>query len=453
MRIEISSKVLGKNGEVIERMLQSALDAVDPEKCVQRDLAISDKDIQLLETGIARSTLTDIFVVGIGKAVLPMAIGINKVLGDVVSGGYLIGKAIDPGLTERLPEKYQIVCGDHPVPSISSVRAAEGLVEFLAKTRLHDLVICLLSGGGSALCTLPYEEIGLEGMQSTTSLLLRCGATIHEINTIRKHLDRVKGGGLLEFIHPSQSITLILSDVVGNQISMIASGPTAADPTTFSDAERIFKKYEINQKLPSSVRKFIEDGVKGNHSETVKMGASIIKKNKNVIIGSLNNAIHAASIVANESGFCTRILTMGLTGESRDQGAKLARQLRDHIRKNQNRRRPVCFIAGGETTVTLHGKGKGGRNQEFALAAAIELTGTENCAVITFATDGEDGPTDAAGAIITGSTVIKGIRKGLDAQEFLNNNDSYRYFEAMDLLIKSGPTGTNVNDLVLLFAF
>ena len=234
---------------------------------------------------------------------------------------------------------------------------------------------------------------------------------------------------------------------------MIASGPTVADPTTFSDAQEILKKYEIDQILSSSVREFIEDGVRGNHSETVKMGASIIRKNRNVIVGSLNVAIQAASSVANELGFCTRILTMEMNGEARDQGANLARQLRDHIRKNQNRRKPVCFIAGGETTVTLSGKGKGGRNQEFALAAAIELNGTGNCAVVAFATDGEDGPTDAAGAIITGATVKEGIRKGLDAQEFLNNNDSYHYFEAMDLLIKSGPTGTNVNDIVLLFAF
>jgi glycerate-2-kinase len=343
--------------------------------------------------------------------------------------------------------------GSHPIPSEKSVDATSAMLEVLKKTTTNDLVIGLISGGGSALMTYPVEQVGLAGLQNVTSLLLKSGATIEEMNTIRKHLDLVKGGGLVKHISPARSYHLILSDVLGDPLSMIASGPTSADSTTFEDCLEIINKYGINKLMDDKAMAFLKDGAAGLKEETIKEGNTILKDHQNLIIGSLSIAANAAYKQAISAGFDAKIITTSLRGEAREIGAKLACQLVELVKNKKPDEKPICLIAGGETTVTVKGKGKGGRNQELALAAAQILNGINNCAMITFATDGEDGPTDAAGGYVTGETIGTGVIMNLDSQEFLDNNDAYEYLEKVGGLIKTGPTGTNVNDLVLMFAF
>jgi len=278
-----------------------------------------------------------------------------------------------------------------------------------------------------------------------TRALLSCGARIDEINTIRRHLDRVKGGGLARATK-AHVISLILSDVIGNPLEAIASGPTAPDPTTKADALAILKKYDIARRVSNSILQTLESGslLPDSRQQAVEL-----QNVQNIIIGDNGLAARAASQQAQLEGFHAEILANDLQGEARDVGVMLAGKLRAEISKAP---RPFCLIAGGETTVTINGEGKGGRNQELALAAVNELDGLKDVILIALATDGDDGPTDAAGAVVTGESAQRAASLGLDAADYLSRNDAYPYFEALGDLIKTGPTGTNVNDLVFLFA-
>ena len=434
-------------------IITKALESVDPEKCVKKVIERKSDSMVLDKYEYKLKDIHKVYVVGVGKAVLPMAFAISETLNDLLAEGILISKHEDHDIQLRLNKKLRVLKGSHPIPDLLSIEATEKMLDMLKKTIPHDLVIGLISGGGSALLTYPVEEIGLAGVQSITSLLLKCGATIEEMNTIRKHLDKIKGGGLLKQIYPSKSVNLILSDVLGDPLSMIASGPTCADPTTFSDCIKIFQKYGIEKQVDSNVMEYLKNGVLGLHEETIKEGDPIIRDHKNVIVGSLSIAAEAAHQQAVKSGFVTKILTTSLRGEARVAGLDLANRLVDLVKYKKINNKPVCMIAGGETTVTVTGKGKGGRNQELVLAAAQVLEGIENCAFISFATDGEDGPTDAAGGIVTGETINKGYVANLDPGDFLRNNNAYEYLNSVGGLIRTGPTGTNVNDLVLMFAF
>jgi glycerate 2-kinase len=302
-------------------------------------------------------------------------------------------------------------------------------------------MVCLISGGGSALMTAPHEGISLEDMQTLTSLLLACGARIDEINILRRQLDRVKGGGLARATK-AQIISLILSDVIGNPLEAIASGPTVPDPTTKEDAIAVLKKYDIEKQVPGSIRKFLESGSSPPSFQKHVSGF-------HMIVGDNKLAAGTALEQAKREGFSTEILTNELQGEAREVGVRLARQLLDDTVK---RKRPFCLIAGGETTVTIQGNGKGGRNQELALAAVNELAGLDNVMLISLATDGEDGPTDAAGAVVTGESAQRAELLGLRVADHLSRNDAYPFFDALDDLIRTSPTGTNVNDLVFLIA-
>lgn len=399
------------------------------------------------------SRIENVYVVGAGKAVLSMGLGVIEVLNNYHLKGTLITKHKKPELVSLLPEKIRIFQGAHPIPSGASVDAAKEIAAMLKESNEDDFVICLISGGGSSLMTLPHKHLGLEAIQSLTSALLISGADIEEINTIRKHVDRIKGGGMLELIWPSSSVTLILSDVIGDSLSMIASGPTVFDPTTFTDAYNVLKKYHLEEKIDSKILKHIREGCEGSIPETIKPGSKFLEKNINKVIGSLSIAADAAMDRAKELGFDVEIISTTMTGEAKEAGVYLGRILKKLVLSEKPVRKPTCFIAGGETTVTVHGDGKGGRNQELALSAAIEIDGLENCMLITLATDGEDGPTDAAGAIVMGDTLKKGGKFGLDAKQYLENNDSYHFFDRIGSLLRTGPTGTNVNDLAFLIVF
>jgi glycerate 2-kinase len=404
----------------ILRILAAAIDAVDPYLVVRRNLPKLEGQV---------------FGLGIGKAALPM---MDALVNDIpLAGGLAVTK-----FASDASRAYTVMEGGHPVPDERSLRAGERVLEFVASLREDDTLICLVSGGGSALVTAPL--VPLEDLQKLTSLLLASGARIDEINILRRQLDRIKGGGLARATK-AKIISLILSDVVGNPLETIASGPTVPDPTTKRDAVDVLKKYDLMYRLPNSIREIIES------SSTLLEGeqSAGLHNVQNIIIGDNRFAATAALEQARQEGFDGIILMNDLQGEAREAGAMLAGRLRA---ETPRRARPFCLIAGGETTVTMKGNGKGGRNQELALSAMSELSGLENVMLVALATDGDDGPTDAAGAVATGETAQRAVALGLDAAGYLSRNDSYPFFQELGDLIKSGPTGTNVNDLTFLFA-
>lgn len=337
-------------------------------------------------------------------------------------------------------EHVTVIEGDHPVPGSASLKAGNAAIKFLSQLGQDDLLVCLISGGGSALMAAP--RIPLEDLQKLTSILLACGARIDEINTLRRHLDMLKGGGLARLANGAQVISLLLSDVVGDPLEAIASGPTVPDPTTLADSISIIEKYDLTNKIPASIVPALE--------ETLKPDDAIFKKVQNSVIASNSIALKSAQVKAEQLGFQTKIINTSLQGEARVLGAQFAMQLRESL---QTMSRPFCLLAGGEATVTIKGNGKGGRNQEFVLAAAETLAGLQDVMLLSIATDGEDGPTDAAGAFVTGETSQRAESLGLYASDYLLNNDAYSYFEKIGHLIKIGPSGTNVNDLIICFAF
>jgi glycerate 2-kinase len=435
----------------VERILRASLAAVDPFRAVQQTLSREGSRLTIAGKVYDLDQYARVRLVGAGKAVYAMARGAAAVLGDRINGGVLIAKHLEDHQV-GLPETIGVAAGDHPVPGAGSVAAAQELAVFLESGREDDLVICLISGGGSALMTLP-AGLELADLQELTRLLLACGAQIGEINILRKHLDRMKGGGLARMAAPAALAALVLSDVIGNPLDVIASGPTVADASTYQDALAVLQKYDLMERVPERVRELLQQGARGELAETVKQNDPALKKVQNVIVGSNIQAAEAGLAQARAEGFNTLLLTTYLQGEARQAGVFLASILKQQVMSDHPLARPACIAAGGETTVTLRGNGLGGRNQELALGAAFELEGINEAALVTLGTDGEDGPTRAAGALASGQTLANARALGLDAQAFLDNNDSYHFFEALGDLVITGPTGTNVNDLVFLFAF
>lgn len=405
----------------ILRILSAALEAVDPFKAVQKYLPGLDGRV---------------FGLGIGKAALPM---LEALAGQIPLAGGLAVTKFAPRDASGL---YPVIEGGHPIPDARSLHAGERVLEFVSSLREDDTLVCLISGGGSALVTAPY--VPLEDLQKLTSLLLASGAPIDEINTLRRQLDRLKGGGLARATK-AKIVSLILSDVIGNPLEAIASGPTAPDPTTRKDALAVIQKYHLENQIPASINHILE-----TTREIIKPEDSVFARVQNIIIGDNKLAAQAALEQAEQEGFQAEILTNELQGEARQAGRDLARRLRA---ASSTTTRPFCLIAGGETTVTIKGDGKGGRNQELALAAVDELAGLEDVILIALATDGDDGPTDAAGAVVTGASARRAESFGLEAASHLSRNDAYPFFDRLGDLLKTGPTGTNVNDLVFLFIF
>ena len=406
----------------IQRILSAALKAVDPFDAVKKHLPDLDGRV---------------FGLGIGKAAIPMMDALAE--RTQLSGALAITKFAS-SLSRKL---YPVIESGHPVPDARSLNAGERVLEFVSSLQADDTLVCLISGGGSALMTLPYEGITLDDMQAMTRALLASGARIDEINTIRRSLDRVKGGGLARATK-ARVISLILSDVIGNPLEAIASGPTAPDPTTPEDALAILKKYDIAKIVSKSIIQTLEAG---SLLPNLQQQAIDLQNVQNIIIGDNRLAAHAAAQQAQLEGFRAEVLTNNLQGEARDVGVMLAGTLRAETSKDVH---PFCLIAGGETTVTIKGKGKGGRNQELALSAVKELADLENIMLISLGTDGDDGPTDAAGAVVTGESAQRAASLGLDAADYLARNDAYSFFDVLGDLLKTGPTGTNVNDLIFL---
>lgn len=406
------------------RVLAAALDAVDPYAAVQSQLPSLDGRV---------------FGLGIGKAAIPMMDAL------IAQTPMIDGLAVTKFGSPQTSKPYTVIEGGHPIPDARSLYAGNQVLKFVSSLQEDDRLVCLISGGGSALVTAPY--VSLEDLQQLTSLLLASGARIDEINVLRRQLDRIKGGGLARATK-ANIISLILSDVIGNPLEAIASGPTVPDPTTKEDALAILHKYKLEKQVPSSVLVTLEQ-----HSDHSLFASLRVTNNfshvQNIIIGDNKLASQAALKQAEQEGFYSEILLNDLQGEAREVGGMLAQKLGEEINKHS---RPFCWIAGGETTVRVAGKGKGGRNQELALSAVRELRGVQSVMLISLATDGDDGPTDAAGAVVTGESAGRAESLGLDAADYLARNDAYPFFEALGDLLKTGPTGTNVNDLIFLFA-
>lgn len=425
-------------GNDIQQILSACIDAVEPGNAIRR-FVNREKNLLFIDNQkYDLDEFDNVTVLGLGKATEAMSLALLDVLGSYPSRGLLIPKQAFASPTNG----FTVLPGGHPVPTEASVRAGNAAFDLASSLTERDLLICLISGGGSALMTSPQHGLHLADLQTLTKLLLACGARVDEINTLRRHLDRVKAGGIAKSSNGAQIASLILSDVVGNPLEAIASGPTAPDPSTREDALTILEKYDLLDKVPVVIL-----GVLETASETPKPNAPLFERVQNVLVGSNSLAAQAGLEMARSLGFHTHFLGDTWQGEARE----VARELCGHL--NLNYERPFCLIAGGETTVTLSGYGKGGRNQELALAAAIEMNGLYNSMLITLATDGEDGPTDAAGAVVTGETCPSGERLGVSAQAFLSRNDAYSFFESLGDLLKTGPSGTNVNDLTFIFGF
>ncbi len=418
-------------------ILNAALTAADPFQAVLRHVRRRGDFLLAGRHRYRLDSFANIYVIGAGKAGAPMARAIERLLGHRIHSGLVNVKF---GHTGKLRRIQLNECG-HPVPDENGVRGSTRIAAIAAAAGPGDLVLCLISGGASALLPLPAAPVTLADKQETTRLLLACGADIHELNSVRKHISAIKGGKLARLAAPARVLTLILSDVIGDDLDTIGSGPTVHDRSTFADARAILKRYGLLGKVPRAVRHCIEHG----QDETWSFN-----RVRNIVVGSNRLAVDAAAAKARSLGYRTLVLSTFLEGETRDVARAHAAIAREIVATGRPVRPPACIISGGETTVTLRGHGLGGRNQEFALAAALDIAGLENVLILSAGTDGTDGPTDAAGAVATGSTVVRARALGLDAAASLAVNDSYHFFEPLGDLIKTGPTGTNVMDLHLV---
>jgi hydroxypyruvate reductase len=441
--------------DLINKVMNASLSAADPESAVSSQIKLHDNTIKIGNRNYRLAEINQIYTVAIGKAAVGMTCAVKSSLKELVAGGFIISKQDFPQIMKGLGDSFVFKRGNHPVPGQQSLSSAVELKQYLKSLKLveNDLVIFLISGGGSSLITKPQGMITIEEMQELTRMLLSCGAEINEINAVRKHIDEVKGGGLLRWIFPAKSVSLIMSDVIGSPVDVIASGPTVADESTYADAKTVLERYQLFSTCPASVMDVITKGITGELADTEKTGSLLLKTTGHQLVTSNQQACEAGIIAAKECGFNAMLLTSYLDGEAKYAGGFLASLVLQIANYNQPVSRPACIIAGGETTVTIKGDGLGGRNLETALGAVQSMAGVENSVMITFATDGEDGPTDAAGAFVTGKTFERGRALGITPDSYLQNNDSYHYFEQLGNLIKIGSTGTNVNDLNFIFIF
>ncbi|MBE9502589.1 MAG: glycerate kinase, partial [Proteobacteria bacterium] len=386
-----------------------------------------------------------LFVIAAGKAAYSMCKAVEETLGDIINEGVAITKYDHGGELERI-KLYE---ASHPLPDENGIIATREVIDLLENADEDTLVLCLISGGGSSLLVSPCDGITLEDKKKTTNLLLRAGADIKDLNCVRKHLSKVKGGRLAEIAAPASVISFILSDVIGDSLDVIASGPTVPDSSNYLDALRVMEKYEIRDQTPPSVLNMLSAGSIGLVGDTPKAGDEMFCRVKNDIICNIMSALEGAKLKAEELGFITEIRSSRIEGEAREAALTLA-DFAIKKKKSGGGNKPLCFISGGETTVHVKGQGKGGRNMEFALAFAERIKGIEGIALLSAGTDGTDGPTDAAGAIVDGQSDVIAQQEGCDMKVYLNNNDSYSFFEKTEGLLITGPTGTNVMDIQIV---
>jgi glycerate 2-kinase len=432
--------------KAMEEILRAGLDAVDPERAVRRYVRREDETLFVGKDSYSLDRYRRVILAGAGKGTAPMAKALEDILGDRLSSGWIIVK-----YGYGLPlQRTSVVEAGHPIPDEAGMRAAGELLSQLRECTEEDLVICAFSGGGSALLPSPIPPFTLDEKQACTRLLLECGATIDEINAIRKHLSRTKGGQLAKEAYPATMISLLLSDVVGDRLDVIASGPTVPDESTYRDCMGIVKRYDLVDRLPKGMVEHFKAGIAGLVPETPKQGDPVFSRVQNLIVGNNRECLLAARDKAASLGYHTLVLSSQIEGEAREVARVLAAVAKEIHQVGIPIAPPACILAGGETTVTIHGKGKGGRNQELALACAMAIDGWEGISLFSAGTDGTDGPTDAAGAMVDGTTCRRARGISLDPHAFLAENNSYSFFESLGYLIKTGPTRTNVMDMICM---
>jgi glycerate 2-kinase len=441
----------GRMGADACRIMASAIEAVDPYWCVQEQIKFTNNKIEIHNQIIELDCFERIFLIGFGKASVPMAKALMDILGDIIIQAMVITKDEKFTLEDGYRDKLKVFLGGHPVPTQASIDSTQALMSSLPKLTKRDLILVVISGGGSALFTDPIQGISLKDMQSITEDLLMSGGDIYEINTIRKHLDQVKGGRLALRLQPAEVHTIILSDVIGDRLDVIASGPTVPDPTSYRDGLNIIKKYQLEHKTPRSILDIFEKGIQGIYDETLKPGGELNSRVQNHIVGTIVKAALAAKDQAEDLDYHSLIISSYITGQTKD----LAEFLEGIILTEQNYgipvRIPACLILGGETTVEVKGDGIGGRNQDLVMQMVRRLDGRNGVLFISLATDGEDGPTDAAGAVADALVFSEGVDLyNMHVDAYIENFDSYSYFNKLGGLIKIGATGTNVNDLIII---
>jgi glycerate-2-kinase len=428
-------------------ILRHAVEAVDPKEAVLRRLMLTGSRLTVDSIELDLNNFSKIIVVGGGKASGAMAEAVEELLGERITDGLV---NVLKGTEDRYDlRRIELNGASHPIPDETGVKGTQGILSLVDEADEHDLVIVLISGGGSALMTCPADRVPLEAVQSLTEMLLRSGATINELNSVRKHLSSVKGGQLAEKAYPAAILSLILSDVVGDPLDTIASGPTAPDDSTFQDAVDVLHRYGLWERAADPIRLRLEDGVRGEVGDTPKPGSGVFREVFNVVVGGNLVAASAAVKRASILGYNALLLSTRVEGEARHVGTVYAGIAREIAASGHPIPGPAVIVVGGETTVMVTGSGRGGRNQELALCAASRIEGLE-VVLATLATDGIDGPTDAAGALVDGWTAVRAKALGLLPVKFLQDNDSYQFFDRLGDTILTGPTGTNVNDLTLI---
>ena len=441
----------------LQTFFSAGVAAVDPAQLIRRTVR-AEHTLLSVHSGSHTSTfplLGNVFLIGAGKGAGGMAEAFLPALGERLTGGVVIvpqaaqaAQAAQVGQSSLDP--LTIVHGEHPLPGQGSLRGGKELMALLANRNPSDLICFCLTGGASSLLVQPAQGVSLEDKLAVNQLLLASGADIQAINTVRKHLSQIKGGNLARFASPATVLSFILSDVIGDDLSTIGSGPTVADPTTFQDAWDILENYDLLTALPESVKRYLTQGLSGLVEETPKPGEAVFSNVHNFLIGSNSLALEAAAAASRRHGFTPEILSEPLDGDTTQAACAFAGQIRTRLQKDAHDKRPLCLLAGGETTVHVTGKGQGGRNQEFALVVAQELHNEPGWTLLSAGTDGIDGPTDAAGAFVDGTSLRRAHEKGLDPHAVLQNNDSYMLFAALGDLFQPGPTGTNVMDIKIV---
>ncbi|HYJ16609.1 MAG TPA: glycerate kinase [Candidatus Limnocylindria bacterium] len=427
-------------------IFNAAVKSADAANAVTSQVHVNDAAIEVARRVYPLANFRSVFIVGAGKAAVPMARTMEMLLGERLTGGIVVAPYGQP----QMLQKVRVHEAAHPIPDLAGLAGARLIAGIAGQASAHELIFVLLSGGGSALLPYPLDGLTLADKQTVTQLLLRSGATIQQINTVRRHLSELKGGKLARMADPAQVVTLILSDVIGDSLEDIASGPTAPDPSRYADCLEIVRRYRLLEAIPASARSILERGSQGEIAETIKPNDPVFSRVLNVIVGSNRLATEAARSYAESLGYYSTILSNTVQGESREVAKRHAASLKKAM--NEPTPESICFISGGETTVTVRGAGVGGRNQEFALAAALEIAGKGGVVVLSAGTDGIDGPTYAAGALVDGATVSRGTSKGYAAAEFLLRNDSNHFLNATGDLLITGPTHTNVMDIQVMLA-
>jgi glycerate 2-kinase len=442
-----SDQLTRRARRLVVETLQFALTSVDPHILVSQKVKRRGEKLRVENQVISLGGYDRIFVVGAGKASGAMVEALEPILGNRLTGGLVV---VPSGQESPKLERVRSVTASHPTPDTSSVNAAKALTTLVEKLNSRDLLICVISGGGSALLSLPTEPLTIEDKGNVARLLMNAGATIVELNTVRKHLSMIKGGWLAKRAHAGRILGLVISDVVGDRLDSIASGPISPDTTTFSDAITVLRRYNLWETIPGNAAKILNEGANGSIPESPKSGDLCFRRVSYHILGNNRIACTSARRYLRSKGIKAEILTSSATGEARFLGSFIGSMARQIVQFDEPFRRPCAFIVGGETTVTVTGSGHGGRNQECTMACARQIQGLKGIAMSSIGSDGIDGPTDAAGAIADGMTISRSEQLALRFDELLAQNDSYRFFMPLKDLVITGRTNTNVNDVAVV---